>query len=225
MNATRPGWARHQRCSADVHSADPAEVADLLTALDGGAVDVTEDDRRDLARRHAGHRLVEERQPVGDSTRVDREPALGAQAEGQQVRVTVLPARCGRVRRRRGRGRQVAGGQMAVHVQHRDVPAFDRVVGQVVEEPFGARGPAVGQRRLTAGAEDHREVEAAAHRPRRVARLAGAARRPAAGSRPRRLDARAGTPPPRRRAGRRRSSRSGSTSDQMSRAADQSPCS
>ena len=76
MNATRPGWARHQRCSAEVHSADSAEVADLLTALDGGAVDVAEDDRRDFARRDAGHRFVEERQPVRDATRVDREPAL-----------------------------------------------------------------------------------------------------------------------------------------------------
>ena len=76
MNATRPGWARHQRCSAEVHSADPAEVADLLTALDRRAVDVAEDDRRDFARRYASHRFVEECQTVRDPTRVDREPAL-----------------------------------------------------------------------------------------------------------------------------------------------------
>ena len=121
---------------------DAAEVGDLLTSLDCGAIDVTEDDRRDLARGDADHRFVDEPQSVGDPTRVDREPALGAQPEREQVGISVSRPLRTRFRRRRGRGRQVARSEVSIHVQERDVAMLDRVALQLVEKSLGSGGPA-----------------------------------------------------------------------------------
>lgn len=93
----------------------PPEVADLLAALDRGAVDVPGHDRGGLARDHPDHRLVEQGEAIGDPAGVERHPALGAEPQRDEVGFAETQAALGHlVGAGAGRG-EVARGQSPEH--------------------------------------------------------------------------------------------------------------
>ena len=230
MNRALPG-ERHQAGLGETPAmqrrrpfGDPAEVADLLTALDRGAIDVTEHHRRDLARRDAGHRLVEQCQPIRNPTRIDREPALGAQTRARpgpdpgaaclRLRPPPRPRWLPATRPPRG-GRTSAGTR-----RNRARPRRRRARRAAARHGWSSRPPARARRccrRSSRGGSAQRTAAA------RSPASWHSAERPLVEVDRRRPDARAGTPTAAAPCRSSTPMSSSSMPDQMSSAAAQSP--
>ena len=72
--------------------ARPSDLEPRLAGEDDAAVDEADDERRELGRRHGHHRLVEEREALGDATRQDEHVALRVNRERHQLGVAVALA-------------------------------------------------------------------------------------------------------------------------------------
>ena len=114
MNATSPGCEAHQRCSAERPLGHPAEVGDLLAALDRDAVDVAEHLGGDLA----GRDRRPSPRPAGPAPRRpgrsrSRSARCAHQPERQQVARRRADARPSAVASAHSRGgRPVAGAEV-----------------------------------------------------------------------------------------------------------------
>ncbi len=188
---------------------DAAQVRHLLAALDGGAVDVAEQDRLEGAVGRLEHRLVEERDAGGDPAAVDRHPPLGAEPDGEQAGVTVPASRLGRPLG------AVEGSDEVPLTEVGEHPGEGRGIRPRGCRP-GARRRAVHHgeparrgRVVAPHPQDHREVERAAGCARSGRRPRAALRTHAGSGRPRRRGGRAAGPPSRRTRGRSPSGRQG----------------
>ena len=120
-----------------------ADLVHLLAREDHAAVDETGDDRRELARRQRHHRLVEERQALGDPAARRQHLALCMSREGEEIRVAEAPSDRRGLARGRGRRLPVPRRGMPEHVRDQGIAALDAVplvLEQALCPPEPARG-------------------------------------------------------------------------------------
>src|SRR4029077_10300834 len=86
------------------------QLVNLLARQDHAAVDDPRDDRRELSGDRGHHCLVEQREPLSDTTALDEDAALRMHREGKEIRVaeTLADFRCCGCGR--GGALKVAGG-------------------------------------------------------------------------------------------------------------------
>ena len=140
----------------------PTPVEDLLAARDDTAVDVPGGDRRDLARGHGHHRLVEERDPFGQSAQADQGPALPMAGQRDQVGLTEAPADRGGLPEAGVRRRDIALGDAADGFGQQQVPRLDAVASALIEQAASAGKPAARAGRLSPLQEPEGQPERAA---------------------------------------------------------------
>ena len=147
MDEAAPVKATRSRCCCDPPSqlerpfACPSDLEARLAGEDDAAVDDADDERRELGRRHDHHRLVEEREALGNATRQDEHVALRVDRERHQLGVAVaLPdRRC--LGGRRGSSLEVARGLMAEDGRQQRVAVHRRLSRHVLEQPVRAAEP------------------------------------------------------------------------------------
>jgi hypothetical protein len=127
--------------------AEPPDVADLQAGGDDVAVHDAGEEGAKLAGDDRGHRLVEQRHPVGDPAGVDQRQPLGVDAHGGQVRVAEAQADLGGPLGAGHRLLALAAGQGHGGLDPRQVAVLD-ALGLVAQQPLRPHQPAGGQCRL-----------------------------------------------------------------------------
>ena len=170
MKATRSGWRAHHLDSAAVHSRDRRDVVRVLAGEDHAAVDDPGDDRRELARGHRDHRLVQQPQAFAESPEPDQDVALLVGGEGEQVRVAEALSDRGGLARGGGSRLPVAARLLLEHGRQQEVAALDPVLPLAVEQPLGAAQPATRPADLSMAGERDTDPEGAAEGGQLIAR-------------------------------------------------------
>jgi hypothetical protein len=140
----------------------PAQVEDLLAQLDGGAVGLAGDHRRQLAGGGGDHDLVEQGHARGGLAQHEQGLAPPEPGERRQVGLAEAVADLGRPGEHRARGRGVTLHHALVCDQHQEIPLFDADPLAVVQQPAC---PSAGACQLPA-----QEQAEASHRADRAAR-------------------------------------------------------
>jgi hypothetical protein len=148
----------------------PAQIEDLLTGLDHGAIDDADDDRRHLARGDGDHHLVEQRHSLRDLSQPDHNGTPAEPAERHEVRVAEVVGDGGSLVKRRVRGRVVAVVHMLEGGGHEQIAPLHAVLVVVVEQALGTGEPAAAARHLALAEEREAQPERAACGPRNVAK-------------------------------------------------------
>ncbi len=146
-------------------------VRDLLTGLDRRAVDPPGRHGRHLAGHHADQRLVHPLQAFGDPPRVERQPALGMESEGQQVGLVEASAVVGGPGRQRERLGELAVEDVPHHLRVAQEAPLGDVLVELVQQPRGPGPPAVADGELARLPQGHGQLVRGAHRSRPVAGL------------------------------------------------------
>ena len=188
VKATRSGW----RCAPGREGGRPfsgaADLVGVLAGQDHAAVDDPGDDRRELARGHRDHRLVEQAAGPRRDARPDQDVALLVGGEGEQVGVAEALSDRGGLARGGGRRLAVAAGLLLEYGRQQQVAALDAVALLALQQPPGAPQPAARPADLPVAGEGDADPERAAQGGDLAARRPGgrdARARAGRGTRPR----------------------------------------
>ena len=149
----------------------PADLEDLLTGEDHAAVDDSEHERREVARRRGHHRLVEEPESFANAAGPHEHGSLRVQAHREEIAVAEALGDGRRLTCERGSRFEVASGFESEHGRDHQVPVLDRVPRLPVEQPLRAAQPAVGGCDHPAKTEIHPDPGRRADRTLRLAAL------------------------------------------------------
>ena len=146
-----------------------AHLVHLLQREDHPAVDDSRDSRRQLARGHRHHRLVEESKALLDPTRFDQHLAAGVTGERKTVRIAEALGDRHDLASNRGRACEVACCFQLEDSRHEQVAPLDAVRRLAFEQPFRSTQPAASRSHLPSKHEGHPDPEGTTHGVRHVA--------------------------------------------------------
>ena len=136
----------------------------LLTGEDDSAVDDPRRDRGELPADRADHGLVQQRQALFHSARLDQLCALHRGRQRKCLRVSEALGHCGRLARHRGARLEVAGSLVLEGERHEHVAVLDRLVLLAFEQPLRSAEPPAGRPHLPTQREVHAHPERGANR-------------------------------------------------------------